>query len=123
MGAKKSPTELALSKVRCAPDGYVYACGQSGVILRGRDDNWEIIGKGVTDEDLWGLEFFKGKLYAASMYQLYQFDGKKMTEVTFGRCEPPSTCYHLSASEGTLWSVGAKDLLSFNGKTWKSVIG
>jgi hypothetical protein len=120
---KKSPTKLALSKVRCALDGYVYACGQSGVVVRGKEDDWEIIGKGVTDEDLWGLEFFEGKLYVASMYQLYQFDGKELTPIKFGRCEPPSTCYHLSASKGVMWSIGAKDLLEFNGKTWKSVIG
>ncbi|MGE0797082.1 MAG: hypothetical protein AB7G13_24790 [Lautropia sp.] len=119
---KDSPTNLALYRVRCAEDGNVYACGQSGVLLRGRDDRWEIIGEGHTSEDLWGLEFFAGKLYAASLRLLYVFDGAALADADWGDEPPPTSCHQLSAADGILWSIGAKDVMAFDGQAWSSVI-
>jgi hypothetical protein len=38
-----SPTKLVLVDVCCAGDGTVYACGREGLLLKGRDQTWEIV--------------------------------------------------------------------------------
>jgi hypothetical protein len=114
---QNSPTELALYKVRCAPDGFVYACGQLGTLLRGRHDQWEIIKHESTTEDLWGMEVFDGELYVSSSYFVYRLEDGKLKPVDFGD-DIPRTCYHLSAADGIMWSIGSKDVMEFDGSNW-----
>ncbi|MCC9070554.1 hypothetical protein LNQ49_02930 [Flavobacterium sp. F-65] len=115
---QNSPTNLALYKVRCAPDGFAYACGQLGTLLRGRDNQWEIIKHESTTEDLWGMEIFNGKLYVSSSHFVYQLVDGKLEPIDFGD-EVPRTCYHLSAADGIMWSIGPKDVMEFDGLNWK----
>jgi len=118
----ESPTNLALYKVRCGQDGFVYACGQVGTLLRGQGDQWSSIDHGATEEDLWGLEWFNGHLYVASTHLLYRLEGDTLTEVDWGEEPPPATCYHLSAADGIMWSIGAKDVMQFDGSAWTRVV-
>lgn len=114
---RNSPTNLAFYKVRCAPDGFVYACGQLGTLLRGRDDQWEIIEHESTREDLWGMEVFDGQVYVSSTHFVYRLEDGKLTPVDFGD-DIPQTCYHLSAADGIMWSIGPKDVMQFDGSSW-----
>ena len=118
---QNSPTELALYKVRCAPDGFAYACGQLGTLLRGRNDQWEAIEHDSTEEDLWGMEIFDGQLYVSSTSFVYRLEEGKLLPVDFGD-EAVRTCYHLSAADGIMWSIGAKDVMEFDGSNWKPVV-
>ncbi|KFE96917.1 hypothetical protein IX38_22630 [Chryseobacterium luteum] len=101
---QNSPTGLALYKVRCAPDGFVYACGQLGTLLRGRNDQWELIEHDSTKK--------------SSTSFVYRLEDGKLLPVDFGD-DIPRTCYHLSAADGIMWSIGAKDVMEFDGSDWK----
>ena len=114
---QNSPTNLALYKVRCAQDGFAYACGQLGTLLRGRNDQWEVIEHDSTREDLWGMEYFQGQLYVSSTHFVYRLEGDTLKPVDFGD-DAPGTCYHLSAADGIMWSIGPKDVMEFDGSNW-----
>lgn len=117
----ESPTNLALYKIRCGKDGFAYACGQAGTLLRGRGVRWEVIQQQRTEEDLWGLEWFMGRLYVASTQFVYYLDADDLELVDFAD-DVPSSCYHLSAIDDVLWSIGPKDLMEFNGIDWTRVL-
>lgn len=116
-----SPTNLTLFKVRCCSDGYVYACGQMGIILRGRNEDWEIIEHEATNDNLRGMQWFQDQLYLSSSKKVYKLDGSDLLEVDFG-LDPPLTAHHLSAREDVMWSIGAKDVMQFDGGRWSRIL-
>lgn len=117
----ESPTNLILTRVYCAPTGIVYACGQSGILVAGKSNRWEIIEHDTTDQDLWDMEWYEGRLYLSTINQLFFLDNNILVPVDTGE-EIPATCYHLDAADGILWSIGAKDVLEFDGKEWTRVL-
>ena len=118
----QSPTNLALYKILCAEDGYAYIVGQSGIILKGRLKEWEIIDQSQTSEDFWGLAWLNNKLFISSLNNIYELNGSVFGMVNTGDGKRPKTTYHLSAADGILWSIGKKDLFQFDGATWRELI-
>ena len=116
-----SPTNLALHKVRCAADGVVYAAGQRGLLLRGRHDRWDIINHDCTTEDLWGLEWYSGHLFVSTTHFVYMLRDDMLQRLDFDQ-NFIATCYHLSAADGILWSVGQMDVAEFDGNAWTRVL-
>lgn len=117
-----SPTNAALYKVLCAPNGQVYAAGSSGLLVTGRGDRWQVIEHDDTEEDIWGLAWFNGTLYLSTTSILYQLQDDHLIPVDFGDCDIPSSCYHLSAADGVLWSIGAQDVMQFDGAEWTRIV-
>lgn len=112
-------TDMILTSVCCAPDGFVYVAGQKGAFLRGRKNNWEIIrGKSPYSEDFWDLCWYEGQLYVATMGGLYILKGDELNLVEFGSIGPLS-CFSLTTAEKVLWSIGHKDIASYDGKKWQ----
>ncbi|MCP3164167.1 hypothetical protein [Myxococcus qinghaiensis] len=111
-----SPSRVILSALCCAGDGQVYAGGQSGTLLRGRGTRWEALKTGLT-EDVWDLRWFMGRLYVATLTSLYTLAGDSLAPVELGR-DAPKTFYKLTDAEGVLWSIGQKNVLSFDGARW-----
>jgi hypothetical protein len=114
---RSSPVNVILTGVECVPDGIVYICGQTGTLLSGRNDSWEVLEQENLEEDFWDLCWFKKKLYVASMSFLYELHGTQLIPVDFGK-DAPDSCYKLTEAGGELWSIGQEDLFSFDGKTW-----
>jgi hypothetical protein len=116
--AVDSPTNLPLTCVICAGDGNVYACGRKGILLSGRDSSWNLIEHDVMEDDIWGMAWFKDELYLSTLWEVYKLNKQfSLTPVNFGS-DVPSSCFHLSESNGVLWSVGKKDIMSFDGNKW-----
>jgi hypothetical protein len=116
-----SPTNLGLHRIRCAEDGTAYACGKVGTLLRGRGRTWTVVDHQATKEALWGLEWFAGHLYVSSTRFVYQLKGDELRRIDFDK-NPPETCYHLSAADGVLWSIGARNVMEFDGGKWSEVL-
>lgn len=113
-------TNLILTGVCCAGNDEVYVCGQNGTLISGRHGEWRLIELDDFETDFWDVHWFNGKLYLATMQSLYTYDDDGLALVNFGD-NPPATCYRLSSAEGTLWSVGNDDVLSFDGEQWTRV--
>ena len=112
-------TNLILTSVCCASDGIVYIAGQQGILLKGRFDAWEIIE--LDDEvkiDFWDLCSFKNKLFISSILQLFTLSDGQLLDVEFDGIDVHSF-YGLTKAEGVMWSIGAEDVLSYDGKKWK----
>ena len=113
-----SPTRKVLTALCCAGDGHAYACGQDGTLLRGQGSHWEVVAQEGPDEDFWSLAWFQDRLYVASNAGLYTLENRRLQPVGFGRLRPKG-CFHLSAADGVLWSISAKDLLAYDGRRWQ----
>ncbi len=115
-----SPTNMVLSSVCCAGDGKVYASGRKGLLLRGRDSQWEVIEHESMAEDIWALAWFGDELYLSTMQAVYTLEGETLQRVDM-EADVPVTCFHLSAADGVLWSIGPKDVMAFDGTVWTRI--
>jgi hypothetical protein len=115
------PTNVNLSCVCCAADGTVYAAGHQGVLVSGHASVWKVIDHWETKEPFWDLEWFGGELYLSTLSTLFRLKNDKLSRVQFGQ-DVPKTCNQLSATTDVLWSVGEKDVLSFDGRSWFRVV-
>lgn len=112
-----SPTNLILTCVCCAGDGNVYLAGQMGTLIRGRNQRWDIVEHEGTLAEIWGLAWFGDKLYLSTSKEVYLLVNDRLVPVDFGD-ETPPTCFHVKTAEQALWSIGAKDVMAFDGNHW-----
>jgi len=121
--AVSSPTNLKLERVVCAPDGAVYAVGQAGLIIRGAQNQWEIIEQKVTTDQFWGATWFRNRLWLSTSKDIYALNADKSVEnVSLGLAEP-TTCGWLMSADDIIWSVGSQHLVwSKDGDNWMQVI-
>jgi hypothetical protein len=118
-----SPTNVALTCVRCIDPKTVYAAGLAGVVLRTVDGSWESLEHDATEDDFWGMTVFQGRVYLAAYAGLFVIDGNDVVPVDMNLPLTLSTAY-LDANDGVMWSVGQKDLAyTEDGATWTGVAG
>jgi len=118
---KDSPTNFLLVNVCCAGDGYVYACGLAGNLIRGKGDSWEVICHDLITDDFWDLAWFKGELFLSTMDAIYILEKDDSLSVIEMGEDKPDTCFHLSTADGVLWSIGAKDVMAYDGNNWMRI--
>ena len=116
-----SPTNITLTNVVCATDGFVYVVGHGGIILQGREDAWEIIENDVSSDDIWGISYFKGELYFASFSSVFHLSDLGIKEVILDD-ERAYSCYSLTFWDDVLWSVGEKDIYELGHDGWRRLI-
>jgi hypothetical protein len=117
----ESPTNVNLNTVLCGGDGVVYAAGSGGMMIRGRNSVWESMNHDDMNDDIWDLAWFGGSVYASTLAAVYRLNGGDLVAVSF-EPDKPRSCYHLSVASGTMWSIGARDVMSFDGSRWTRII-
>lgn len=118
------PTNLDLYDAAWGEDGYIYACGDEGTVLRGRGiDDWSVIDNEITDEKLWGVCSFGGRVFVCSMHLIYEVVGSELRHTDYSeRSDIPSFTYRLRSCSDCAWSIGAKQLVEYDGSDWRELI-
>ena len=117
----KSPTKAHLERVRCVDRGEVYICGYEGAFLRGNARDGFHLLEVEEEEEFWGLEIFRDKVYLASLSGLFTLEGDIAVSLDTS-LEPAIDGYRLDSADGVLWSFGSEDLAYFDGRTWTRVV-
>jgi hypothetical protein len=116
-------TNVDLERVRCISAEIVYVCGAFGTLLVGNRQGWRRLAEEVTEDHLWDLELFGGRLYLASDSGLliYEVAGDALAPVATG-LSPEPDAHRLTTNGRELWSIGEKHLARFDGSTWNLVV-
>jgi hypothetical protein len=117
------PTAKALGRIEFAPDGTIWACGRDGILLRGRDLEFEVV-VDVGEYSFSSLAWFNGRLYVCVNYDpstLYVLDGAALRPVETGLSPEMTDAHILEPAGGALWVVGWKSLARFDGRTWERI--
>jgi hypothetical protein len=116
-----SPTNSHLASVCCTEDGTVWIAGNKGVVLHGGFNQWSEIRSDDFTGNWYGLAAYQRQIYLAANQALAVVDGESIVSVDVG-LDRPITTNRLFAKEGLLWSVGEKDVLVFDGESWKEIL-
>ena len=117
-----SPTSVALQRVLVLPSGFAVMCGAGGVILQGDSHSLVPVLNRATTDNLYGLAYFRGRLFISSTKALYAIGSSGLEPVDTGIAGPLSFG-NLDANADCIWSVGARHLLvSEDGVKWRQVI-
>ena len=114
------PTNAMISDMVCGDDGNVYIIFWHGLIVKGRNDQWEII-KQSAAEQLESVAWFKGHAYIATWNRLYKLVDDKLIAIPFDNGYSQKFCGHLVAGYGNLISAGPKEAHIFDGKKWNMI--
>jgi hypothetical protein len=105
----------------CSESGKIFACGQGGNVLVRSHGVWQLLDHDATEDDFWSIREFGDRVFLATVRDLYEVNGDAVTPTNFGP-DAPATCFALSIANNTMWSVGAKNIFSFDGTRWTRVV-
>jgi hypothetical protein len=117
-GKIDSPTNILLTCVICDRENkMVYAAGLGGVLLHNKGTGWEALQQPQFKEDIWGLATYRGRLYAATLQEIYGLEDGKLNRIDTGL--PQQTTYrYLDTRDDVMWSVGDESMAFFDGNAW-----
>lgn len=115
------PSNVQLGTVTCAGDGKVYISGEGGSLWVGRESTWKKVYTGGSSI-LWNdAVWFHDKLWLASDYQFRIWDGKELVNVMHeGKTVP--IYGHMDARDGLLAVASPEVVMTFDGKTWRTIV-
>lgn len=118
-----SPVSANLNAVYCTPNGKVYIVGDSGVMLCGSNDVWEVLETDRTD-NLMGVAFYDNTVYVTTDFEILKLEGNSLVaEDAFADTDDfPETCLHLLPAKDGLISMGTKDLFRLHETDWKRLV-
>ena len=114
-------TNEHLECIRCYEVDEVWVCGANGTLLTGNAvQGFREVNHAKSNGTFWSLAKFMSKIYLGSSKGLFAYDGRAVKPVVTG-LTPEVETYTVDSTDGALWSVGAKDLVKFDGKAWTRI--
>ncbi|WP_157655977.1 hypothetical protein [Burkholderia ubonensis] len=114
-------TDENLECIRCYGADEVWIGGANGTLLNGNVANGFRDVSDVADKDtFWSLAKFKDKVYLGTTKGLFAYDGQAIRPVVTG-LNPEVETYTVDSTTDALWSIGAKDLVRFDGQVWTRI--
>jgi hypothetical protein len=119
-----SPTNLMLKDSATASDLSVYVCGQSGALLKGGADIWQVVDyKGPEGLDFCSICVFDGLVYIADGHSLRVLDEDELRLVDFGT-EDIVPCALVVSGPGRILSIAGQEIWeSADGRNWTCLLG
>ena len=114
-------TDMQFWSVCCAGDGLVYIGMQSGSVLRGRENDWEVIHQDEMTLPFKDMVWFDGKVWCTSDYGLWVIDNGQLSEADV----PPgvkASSGNLSVGDGVLLLAGMYGACVYDGATWQRIV-
>jgi hypothetical protein len=120
-----SQTNVMLNDILVEDRDRIWICGREGTLLRGnaRDGFAQVPGSGG-QQTFATMTMFQDKLYLASSAKpraLYVYRGNGFDRVTTGLDPDLVDIHTVDSGYGALWTVGSKDILRFDGKSWERI--
>ncbi len=114
-----SPTNILINDLTVVGD-TIYGCGLAGLIIAGSGSQWRVLDQGPFKVDLYSICAYQGRIFAASLYGVFELMQDKLHSVDFG-VPAPKTAHTLCPVADGLGLIGAKDLFFFDGTSWRKL--
>ncbi len=113
------PTNVILTDGDIFQD-KIYIGGQIGTILEGRGADWIIIENEILEQDIWSVCAFQDAVYFSCMFGILRLKDGELE--LFKQLGPDMrTAMSLFVGPSGLWSVGASDIVLFDGTDWHTI--
>ena len=117
------PTNVNLTSVHCASDGFAYIGGMLETVIKGRNVKWSILTTANTEYSIRKIVGFQNKIYISISYGLFEIIDHKLQEVDFGGLSVSDFSYlNVNPHNTFLVSGGPLAAYFFDGKKWKTLI-
>jgi hypothetical protein len=111
------PTNMYLESVCCAGDGNVYIGMQSGCLMRGRENRWEVIHEDTMTLPFKDMVWFDNRLWCTSDYGLWTVENGKLVDADVPP-EVKACSGNLSAADGVMLLAGHYGAAVYDGTSW-----
>jgi hypothetical protein len=115
------PTNMYFRSVCCAGDGFVYIGMQSGSVMRGREDSWEIIHRDEMTLAFKDMVWYGDKVWCTSDYGLWVIEEGKLKEADVPP-EVKACSGNLSVGDGVMLLAGMYGATVFDGRNWQQIL-
>jgi hypothetical protein len=115
------PSNVYLSTVCCAEDGFVYIGAQRGWVFKGKGDVWQCIHKDTMTLAFKDMVAYQGKVWCTSDYGLWEIEGDKVKEST-APAEVRACSGNLSVGDGVLLIAGLHGVALHDGTRWEILV-
>jgi len=115
----ETPTNVILTDGDVLGD-TVFIAGQVGTIIKGRADKWEVVENDLLKQDIWSVRAFENAVYFSCLSGILRLKKDELTLVK-GLGSGMRTAMSLFVGPSGLWSVGASDIVLFDGEDWHTI--